>query len=71
MYERVTPPFADPAFKTEYEAIVRTERVASDTYKEGRKALVARKAGKGLADSEYHLSLASRRQAPTPQVFGT
>ena len=56
-HERFMQSFADPAFKAEGEAIARVEDIAWDGYKEGRKAPVTRKAGKGFADPEYDLSV--------------
>ena len=56
-HDRFMQSFADPAFKAEEESIARVEDIAWDAYKEGRKAPVTRKAGKGFADPEYDLSV--------------
>ena len=48
-HDRFMPSFMDPAFKPEAEALGRIESVAWDAYKDGRKAPVTRKAGRGYA----------------------
>jgi multimeric flavodoxin WrbA len=55
-HERFMQSFVDPAFRGEDEALARVEALAWDAYKEGRKAPITRKAGKGFADPGYDLS---------------
>ena len=56
-HQRFMQSFFDPAFLQEGEALTRLEDIAWDAYKEGRKAPVTRKAGKGYADPDYDLSV--------------
>ncbi|MDO9359912.1 MAG: flavodoxin family protein [Polaromonas sp.] len=56
-HERFMQSFMDPAFQAEEEAISRVEQIAWEAYKEGRKAPVTRKAGRGFADPDYDLSV--------------
>ena len=49
--------FYDPAFAREKDSIARLEAIAWDAYKEGRKAPITVKAGKGFANPDYDLSV--------------
>ena len=49
--------FFDPAFDHARDAIAELEEIAWDSYIQGRKAPVRRKAGPGFADSQYELSV--------------
>src|SRR5438093_2425394 len=53
--------FFDPAFGEARDAITQLEAIAWDGYKEGRKAPLTRKAGKGFADPDYQLSVEWKR----------
>jgi len=55
--ERFRGAFNDPAFRAEDAAIARLEAIAWDAYKDGRKAPLTRRAGKGYADPDYQLSV--------------
>lgn len=62
--------FYDPAFDGEREAIARLEEIAWGAVKEGRKAPVTRKAGRGFADPGYEVSvewLATRQRLKAAQ----
>lgn len=48
--------FADPAFRSEDEALQRIEAIAWEAYMDGRKAPVTVRAGDGYADPDYQLS---------------
>jgi multimeric flavodoxin WrbA len=48
--------FKDPAYKTDWESVVRIEKIAWDGYTNNRKSPLSRKAGAGYADPEYELS---------------
>jgi multimeric flavodoxin WrbA len=56
-HDRFTQSFKDPLFAPEEAALSRVEDVAWKAYKDGRKAPVTQKAGKGYADPEYDLSV--------------
>ncbi|MDM0026220.1 flavodoxin family protein [Variovorax saccharolyticus] len=56
-HERFMQSFFDPAFAPESEALGRLEDIAWKAYKEGRKAPLTRRAGKGFADPEYPISV--------------
>ena len=56
-HERFMQSFMDPAFRAEDESISRVEQIAWEAYKEGRKAPITRKAGRGYADPDYDLSV--------------
>jgi len=56
-HDRFTQSFKDPLFAPEEAALSRVENVAWKAYKDGRKAPVTQKAGKGYADPEYDLSV--------------
>jgi multimeric flavodoxin WrbA len=49
--------FVDPAYRAEDEAIGRLEAIAWEAYRDGRKAPITRKAGRGYADPDYDLSV--------------
>ena len=49
--------FVDPAYRAEEEAIGRLEAIAWEAYRDGRKAPITRKAGRGYADPDYDLSV--------------
>src|SRR6186713_437250 len=49
--------FVDPAYRAEDEAIGRLEAIAWDAHRDGRKAPITRKAGRGYADPDYDLSV--------------
>ncbi|MES2361418.1 MAG: NAD(P)H-dependent oxidoreductase [Pseudomonadota bacterium] len=55
-HERFMQSYVDPAFRHEDEALARLEALAWNAYKEGHKAPLTRRAGKGFADPEYQLS---------------
>jgi len=81
--ERYLNAFKDPAYKIEWQSLVRIEAIAWDAYTSNRKSPLARKAGPGYADPDYILSdewrdartaieAANRRQkepATTPRVL--
>jgi multimeric flavodoxin WrbA len=48
--------FKDPAYKSEWQSLVRIEAIAWDAYTSNRKSPLARKAGRGYADPDYILS---------------
>ena len=54
-HDRFAQSFQDPLFVAEEAALSRVENVAWKAYKDGRKAPVTQKAGKGYADPEYKL----------------
>jgi len=56
-HDRFAQSFKDPLFAPQEAALSRVEDVAWKAYKDGRKAPVTRKAGKGYADPEYDLSV--------------
>jgi multimeric flavodoxin WrbA len=56
-HDRFTQSFKDPLFAPEEAALSRVEDVAWKAYRDGRKAPVTQKAGKGYADPEYDLSV--------------
>jgi multimeric flavodoxin WrbA len=56
-HDRFTQSFKDPLFAPEEAALSRVEDVAWKAYKDGRKAPVTQKAGKGYADPEHDLSV--------------
>jgi hypothetical protein len=56
-HDRFTQSFQNPLFAPEEAALARVENVAWKAYKDGRKAPVTRRAGKGHADPEYKLSV--------------
>src|SRR6202165_6138304 len=56
-HDRFAQSFKDPLFAPEEAALSRAEDVAWKAYKDGRKAPVTQKAGKGYADPEYDLSV--------------
>jgi multimeric flavodoxin WrbA len=56
-HDRFTQSFKDPLFGPQEAALARVEDVAWKAYKDGRKAPVTQKAGKGYADPEYDLSV--------------
>jgi multimeric flavodoxin WrbA len=56
-HDRFAQSFKDPLFAPQEAALARVEDVAWKAYKEGRKAPVTQKAGKGYADAEYDLSV--------------
>jgi multimeric flavodoxin WrbA len=56
-HERFMQSFLDPAYQRENAALARLEEIAWDSYQQGRKAPLTRKAGPGFADPEYELSL--------------
>jgi len=49
--------YYDPAFETESDAIARLEAIAWEAYKEGRKAPLTARAGRGFHDPDYELSV--------------
>ena len=49
--------FNDPAYRRDPATVGSIEAIAWDAYKEGRKAPVTRKAGRGFADPSYDLSV--------------
>ena len=49
--------FFDPAFREARDAVAKLEVIAWGAYKEGRKAPITQKAGKGFADPDYDLSV--------------
>jgi len=55
--KRFRQSFYDPAFQKEKDSIDRLEAIAWDGYKEGRKAPITIKAGKGFANPDYDLSV--------------
>jgi hypothetical protein len=54
--ERYLNAFKDPAYKSEWQSLVRIEAIAWDAYTSNRKSPLARKAGPGYADPDYILS---------------
>jgi len=56
-HDRFAQSFKDPLFAPQEAALLQVEDVAWKAYKEGRKAPVTEKAGKGYADAEYELSV--------------
>ena len=69
--ERFRAPFLDPKFNVEAEAIARLEEIAWQTYTQGRKWPITRKAGEGFADPAFELSvewLATRQRLEEAQT---
>ncbi len=56
-HERFATRFYDPAFAPEHEAIARLETIAWQAVQEGRKASIAKPAGRGFADPAYDTSV--------------
>src|ERR1700687_4188757 len=56
-HDRFTQWLKDPLFAPQEAPLSRVEDVAWKAYKDGRKAPVTQKAGKGYADPEYDLSV--------------
>jgi multimeric flavodoxin WrbA len=68
---RFRAPFFDPLFNIEAEAIARMEEIAWQTYTQGRKWPITRKAGAGFADPDFELSvewLATRQRLEEAQA---
>jgi multimeric flavodoxin WrbA len=55
--DRFEAAFLDPSFAAERESIARLGDIAWRNYRDGRKAPVTRKAGRGFADPDYDLSV--------------